>query len=165
MDKQKLQPLKGFRDFLPEEAKKRQHLIEKLRGTFELFGFEPLETPALEYQELLLGKYGEEADKLVYTFKDKGDRDVALRYDQTVPTARVLATYQQNLPIPWRRYQIQPVWRAEKPQKGRFREFTHCDADIYGTTSPLSDAEIIALTNQAFIDLGFYNFKIFIKII
>jgi histidyl-tRNA synthetase len=163
MDKQKLQPPKGFRDFLPKEAKKRQYLTEKLKDTFVLFGFEPLETPAIEYQEILLGKYGDEADKLVYTFEDNGGRKVALRYDQTVPTARVLSTYQENLPMPYRRFQIQPVWRAEKPQKGRFREFLQCDADIYGSESPLADAEIIALTNMVYSALGFENFKIFIN--
>src|SRR3989337_2979293 len=103
----KLQTLRGFRDFLPEEAEKRQSTLNIIKKTFELFGFEPIETPALEYQEVLLGKYGEEADKLVYKFKDLGGRDVALRYDQTVPTARVLAMYNQQLPTPFRRYQIQ----------------------------------------------------------
>ncbi|MBU0569383.1 histidine--tRNA ligase [Patescibacteria group bacterium] len=163
MNKQKLQPLKGFRDFLPEEASKRQYLINKFRETFELFGFEPLETPALEYKELLLGKYGAEADKLVYTFKDKGGRDVALRYDQTVPTSRILATYNQKLPMPWRRYQIQNVWRAEKPQGGRFREFMQCDIDIYGTTSPLSDAELLACASTLLKKIGFKKFKIIIN--
>ena len=163
MNKQLLQPLKGFRDFLPKEAKKRQYLIKKLTNVFELFGFEPLETPALEYKEVLTGHYGSEDDKLVYSFKDLGDREVALRYDQTVPTARVLGMYHNSLPIPWRRYQIQPVWRAEKPQSGRYREFTQCDADIYGSYSTLSDAEIISLANQIFIALGFKNFKIFIN--
>jgi histidyl-tRNA synthetase len=163
MNKQKLQPLKGFRDFLPEEAKKRQYVINSLRKTFELFGFEPLETPALEYQELLLGKTGEEGNKLIYTFKDKGGRDVALRYDQTVPTARILAMYHQTLPMPWRRYQVQPVWRAENPQRGRFREFLHCDADIYGSPSPLADAEIIVLSQEIFKKLGFSKFIIFLN--
>lgn len=163
MDKQKLQPPKGFRDFLPEEVKKRQFLIEILKDSFTLFGFEPLETPAIEYQEILLGKSGNEADKLVFTFEDKGGRRVGLRYDQTIPTARVLSTYQENLPMPYRRYQIQPVWRADKPQKGRFREFLQCDADIYGSQSPLADAEIIALTNNVYKKLGFKNFKIFIN--
>lgn len=134
-----------------------------IKNTFELFGFEPLETPALEYQEVLLGKYGTEADKLVYKFKDLGGRAVALRYDQTVPTARVLAQYYNRLPMPFRRYQIQPVWRAEKPQKGRFREIMQCDADIFGSASPLADAEIIALANSVFKNLGFKNFKIFIN--
>src|SRR3989344_3520780 len=163
MDKQQLQPVKGFRDFLPKEAKKRSFLKDKFRETFELFGFEPLETPAIEYQELLLGKYGAEADKLVFKFEDEGGRKVALRYDQTVPTARILAMYQQNLPMPWRRYQIQTAWRAEKPQKGRFREFTQCDADIFGTTSLLSDAELLAQGSSLLKGLGFKTFKILIN--
>jgi histidyl-tRNA synthetase len=163
MDKQKLQTLKGFRDFLPEEAKKRNYTLGIIRKTFKLFGFEPLETPALEYQEVLLGKYGEEADRLVYTFKDKGGRDVALRYDQTVPSARVLAMYQQKLPMPWRRYQIQNTWRAEKPQKGRFREFTQCDIDIFGTLSPLSDAELLTVGSALLKELGFKKYKIIIN--
>ncbi len=163
MDKTKLQTLKGFRDFLPKEAKKRKYLTDKLVTIFEMFGFEPLETPALEYEELLLGKYGDEGDKLMYRFQDNGGRNVALRYDQTVPTARILATYQQNLPMPFRRYQIQNAWRADKPQSGRYREFLQCDADIYGTSSPLADAEIIALTNFIYKSLGFANYKIYIN--
>lgn len=163
MDKPLLQTLKGFRDFLPEDARKRQYTIEKIKNTFESFGFDPLETPAMEYEEILLGKYGPEADKLVYRFTDLGNRKVALRYDQTVPTARVLAMYNQKLPMPWRRYQIQPVWRAENPQAGRFREFLQCDADIYGGVSPLSDSEIIALSDALFVNLGFQNFKIYIN--
>src|SRR3990170_3119988 len=142
----KAQTLKGFRNFLPAEARKRQYVINKLKGVFESFGFEPLETPALEYEEILLGKYGDEGDKLMYRFTDNGGRKVALRYDQTVPLARVVAQYQQ-LPIPFKRYQIQPVWRAENTQKGRYREFIQCDADIIGSSSPLADAEIIAVTD------------------
>jgi len=163
MDNNLLQPLKGFRDFLPEDARKRNFAIENIKSTFELFGFEPLETPALEYESLLLGKYGDEADKLIYKFEDEGGRRIALRYDQTVPTARILASYKQQLPIPWKRYQIQPVWRAEKPQRGRFREFFQCDADIYGTTSPMADAETVALANALFENLGFADFKIYIN--
>lgn len=163
MIKQNLQTLKGFRDFLPKEAKKRQFLKNKFRETFELFGFVPLETPTLEYEELLLGKYGDEADKLVFKFTDEGGRKVAMRYDQTVPTARILAMYQHNLPMPWRRYQIQEAYRSENPQKGRFREFTQCDADIFGTTSPLSDAEVLSCGNTLLTRLGFKNFKILIN--
>ena len=163
MGKAKLQTLKGFRDFLPEEAKNRQYAIDIIQESFESFGFEPLETPALEYQEVLLDKYGQEADRLVYKFQDLGGRKVALRYDQTVPTARIIAMYHNSLPMPWRRYQIQPVWRAEKPQKGRFREFLQCDADIFGTTSLLADGEIIAMTNTAFQRLGFEKIKVLIN--
>lgn len=163
IDKNKLQTLKGFRDFLPGDAKKRDYLRNILRKTFETHGFDPIETPALEYKEVLLGKYGDEADKLVYTFRDKGDREVALRYDQTVPSARLLAMYSQQLPMPWRRYQMQHVWRSENPQKGRFREFLQSDADIYGSSSPLADAEVIALSNDIYERIGFTDFTIFIN--
>lgn len=157
MTKQQIQTLKGFRDFLPAEKRARNFVMQKVTETFENFGFQPLETPTLEYASLLLGKYGEEADKLVYNFEDRGGRRVGLRYDQTVPSARVLAQYQGKLPKYFRRYQIQNVFRAEKPQKGRFREFTQCDIDIFGTTSPLADAEIMACTYQAFKNVGFTN--------
>ncbi|MCL5970708.1 MAG: ATP phosphoribosyltransferase regulatory subunit [Patescibacteria group bacterium] len=119
----KAQTLKGFRDFLPLEAKKRQYVINTLKEVFELYGFEPLETPALEYEAILTGKYGDEGEKLMYKFEDLGKRKVALRYDQTVPLARVASQYQNNLILPFKRYQIQNVWRAENTQKGRFREF------------------------------------------
>ena len=154
MQKQNLQTLKGFRDFLPPEKRQRDLVADKIKRTFERFGFEPLETPTLEYAELLLGKYGDEADKLVYSFADRGDRQVALRYDQTVPTARVLAQYQNELGKGFRRYQIQNVFRADKPQKGRYREFTQCDADIFGSTSTLADAEILAVYSSIYQDLG-----------
>ena len=157
------QTLKGFRDFLPQEAKKRQYVIDKLKRVFELYGFEPMETPTLEYEELLMGKYGEEADKLVYRFEDKGKRRVAMRYDQTVPLARFVAQYQSQLSSPFKRYAIQPVWRADKPQKGRYREFIMCDIDIVGTTSVLADAEIIALVAQAYKELGFIKAKILVN--
>ena len=149
------QTLKGFRDFLPEEKTLRDAVLERVLETFKLYGFQPLETPTLEYASLLLGKYGDEADKLVYTFTDNGDRRVGLRYDQTVPTARVLAQYKDQLPTYFRRYQVQNVFRADKPQKGRYREFTQCDIDIFGSTSPLSDAEIIACTYASFSNIGF----------
>ncbi|KKR30237.1 MAG: Histidyl-tRNA synthetase [Candidatus Woesebacteria bacterium GW2011_GWA1_39_8] len=163
MDKTYLQPLKGFRDFLPAEANNRQYLIDRLRRTFSLFGFEPLETPALEYEELLLGKYGDQADKLVYKFEDLGGRKVALRYDQTVPTSRILAMYNQKLPMPWRRFQIQPVWRAENTQAGRYREFLQCDADIYGSSSVVADTEILTLADTIYQDLGFKDFTIYVN--
>lgn len=159
----KAQTLKGFRDFLPSEERKRQYVINKLKEVFESFGFEPLETPALEYEEILLGKYGEEGDKLMYRFTDNGGRKVALRYDQTVPLARVVSQYGNQLPMPFKRYQIQPVWRAENPQKGRFREFLQCDIDTVGSSSPLSDAEIIACTIKSLEALGFKNFKVLVN--
>ena len=155
--------LKGFRDFLPTEARKRQYVIDVLKTVFESFGFEPLETPALEYEELLIGKYGEEGDKLMYRFEDNGQRKVAMRYDQTVPLARVVTQHQNELPLPFKRYQIQPVWRAENTQKGRYREFLQCDADIVGGTSSLSDAEIVALAAKTIETLGILNYKIYIN--
>lgn len=151
----KTQTLKGFRDFLPQEKRKRDYVTKKIVEIFKRFAFEPLETPTLEYATLLLGKYGIESDKLVYTFEDKGKRAVGLRYDQTVPSARVLAQYQQTLPNPFRRYQIQNVFRAEKQQKGRYREFTQCDIDIFGSKDPLSDAEIVACTYSVYKNIGF----------
>lgn len=151
----KPQTPKGFRDFLPTQARARQFVVGKVREVFELFGFEPLETPTIEYASVILGKYGEEADKLVFRFTDRGQRELALRYDQTVPTARVLAQYQNQLPRFFRRYQIQNVFRADKPQKGRFREFTQCDIDIFGSTSAVADAEIVACTYFAFRNVGY----------
>jgi len=158
-----IQTLKGFRDFLPAEMRKRQYVIASLRKVFESFGFEPLETPALEYEEVLLGKYGDEGDKLMYRFTDNGERRVALRYDQTVPLARVVSQYQNQLPIPFKRYQIQPVWRAENTQKGRFREFLQCDIDTVGLNTAYSDAEILAVVYHSLLSLKFTKFKILIN--
>ncbi len=152
-----VQTLKGFRDFLPEEKRKRDYVIAKMKAVYERFGFEPIETPTLEYAELLLGKYGNEADKLVYNFKDRGDRDIALRYDQTVPTARILYQYQSELPRYFRRYQIQNVFRADKPQKGRYREFMQSDCDIFASTSPVADAEVLAVFYAVYFELGLKN--------
>jgi histidyl-tRNA synthetase len=149
-----MQTLKGFRDFLPQEARKRQYVIDIFKKVFESFGFEPLETPALEYEELLIGKYGQEGDKLMYRFEDQGKRRVAMRYDQTVPTARVVAQYQNILPMPFKRYQMQNVWRADNTQKGRYREFMQCDADTIGSFSPLADAEMLAMVYDTYEKLG-----------
>lgn len=157
---QELQSLKGFRDLLPAEKRARDFVAGKMREVFENFGFSPLETPTLEYASVLLGKYGEEADQLVYTFEDRGGRQIGLRYDQTVPTARMLAQYQGKLPQYFRRYQIQNVFRADKPQKGRYREFTQCDIDVFGSTSPLADAEILACAYQAFRNVGFEEIEL-----
>lgn len=158
-----VQTLKGFRDFLPAESRKRQYVISILKDVFESYGFEPLETPALEYEEILAGKYGEEGDKLMYRFEDNGGRRVALRYDQTVPLSRVVAQYQNDLPFPFKRFQIQPVWRAENTQRGRFREFLQCDIDTVGTSSPFADAEILAIISDSYEALGFKDFKILIN--
>lgn len=160
MSNKNIQTLKGFRDFLPEEKRARDFIESKIIETFENFGFEPLETPTLEYASLLLGKYGDEADKLVYSFKDKGNRSVALRYDQTVPSARVLSQYQGKLPKYFRRYQIQNVFRADKPQKGRYREFTQCDIDIFGSKSNIADSEILACSYFAYKNIGFKDIKL-----
>ncbi|MCA9369369.1 histidine--tRNA ligase [Candidatus Woesebacteria bacterium] len=157
---QQVQNLKGFRDFLPEEKRVRDYVADQIKIVFSFYGFEPLETPTLEYASLLLGKYGDEADKLVYNFEDRGGRQVALRYDQTVPTSRVLAQYQNELPKFFRRYQIQNVFRADKPQKGRFREFTQCDCDIFETSSPLADAELLAVYYAVYQRLGLSSLEL-----
>lgn len=139
---------------MPKDAIKRQYAIHIIRKTFELYGFEPLETPALEYLETFSGNIGED-EKLFFKFEDQGGRKVALRYDQTVPTCRVIAQYPEEIKLPFKRYQIQTVWRSEKPQKGRFREFLQCDADIFGVDNRTADAETVALTIQIFKNLGF----------
>lgn len=154
MDKSFIQPLKGFRDFLPGEAKARQEILNNIRSTFERYGFLPMETPALEYKEILAGKYGDEGEKLMYAFKDRGGRDVAMRYDLTVPLSRFIANYGNELPMPFKRYQIAPVWRADNPQKGRFREFTQCDVDVVGSDSIFADAEVIACFDAALRSFG-----------
>lgn len=154
-----MQTLKGFRDFLPEKMAIRTEVVKRLRTVFEKYGFAELQTPSLEYAEVLLGKYGSEAEKLMYLFQDPGGRDVGLRYDLTVPLARVMSST-PNLPLPFKRYQIQPAWRAENPQKGRYREFYQCDIDTVGSSSPLADAEIISIINDSLKALEFNNFKI-----
>jgi histidyl-tRNA synthetase len=152
--------LKGFRDYLPKEQIARSRMIEIIKKNFELFGFEPLETPALEYEDVLSGKYGDEGEKLMYRFKDQGERDVALRYDLTIPLARVVAQYSNELPKPFKRYQVSAVWRAENTQKGRYREFYQCDADVVGTEVGVPDAECIALIEKVLFDLGIKKFKV-----
>jgi histidyl-tRNA synthetase len=145
--------LKGFRDYLPEVERLRRRMLETIAKSFESFGFGPLMTPALEYAEVLLGKYGAEGDKLLYRFTDNGQRDVAMRYDLTVPLARIVAQYGELL-RPFKRYQIAPVWRAEKPGKGRFREFVQCDVDIVGEPSVRADAECMLAGLAALEALG-----------
>jgi histidyl-tRNA synthetase len=153
----KLTAPKGFKDYLPPEALVRREVIGKITSTFKKFGFEPLETPTLEYEETLTGKYGEE-EKLIYKFETPGGDKVALKYDQTVPLARVVAQYgpngAQKLPMPFKRYQIQSAYRGENTQKGRYREFTQCDADVIGVSNPLTDAEILALATEIYKNLG-----------
>lgn len=148
------QTLKGFRDYLPETMAPRQQMLRTIEDCFSRHGFQPLQTPALEYLETLMGKYGDEGDKLLYKFTDHGGREVALRYDLTVPLARVVAQHRNDLVLPFRRYHIAPVWRAEKPQRGRFREFMQCDADICGVDSPMADAEVLVTGLQTLRALG-----------
>ena len=154
-----LKPLKGTRDFLPEEMIIRQKILEKVKNTFELFGFQPLETPALESWEILSAKGagGEEILKETYNFEDLGKRRVGLRYDLTVPLARVVAS-NPNLPLPFKRYQIQNVWRYGDVSKGRLREFLQADIDIVGSGSMLADTEVIACAVFCLNSLGFKDF-------
>ena len=153
--KKRLSVVKGTRDHLPAAAIQREKMLDSLRTVFRRYGFDPLETPALENWETLSGKYGEDAERLIYRFTDRGGRDIGLRYDLTVPLARVVASNPQ-LPKPFKRYQIQPVWRADKPQRGRFREFLQCDWDIVGSSSPAADAETIAVLHDCLdaLDIG-----------
>jgi histidyl-tRNA synthetase len=151
---------KGTRDFLPEEMIKRLRIVELVKSAFVRYGFLPVETPAMEYLDILVGKYGEEGDKLIYPLAYKDGKELALRYDQTVPLSRLIAMYHGKMTFPFKRYQIQPVWRADRPQKGRFREFYQLDADSIGAANYLADAEIVALTNDIFSTLGFPGFTI-----
>jgi len=146
--------LKGFRDFLPQTEIIRRDLTENIEATFRSFGFVPIDTPAIEYSEILLGKGGGETEKQIYRFKDNGDRDVALRFDLTVPFARFVALHKNELVFPFKRYHIGKVWRGENTQRGRYREFTQCDFDIIGSDSAQSDFEILFLIRTALLNLG-----------
>jgi histidyl-tRNA synthetase len=148
---------KGTRDFLPQAMIPREDLLAVIKESFVRYGFAPLQTPAFEYLDVLTGKSGGEADKLIYRLDYKGGRELALHYDLTVPLARVVAQYPNEIVLPFKRYQIQPVWRADRPQlrQGRFREFVQCDVDIVGVAEALADAEIIALTADILGRLGF----------
>lgn len=147
-------PMSGFRDMLADQMIPRQAMLSTIQEVYEGYGFTPLKTPALERLSTLTGKYGEEGDQLMYSFQDNGGRDVALRYDQTVPLARVVAQHSTRLPMPYKRYAVGEVWRGDSPQAGRYREFTQFDADTVGTTSAMSDAEIIAMMSDAMTALG-----------
>jgi len=172
----------GTRDFGPEVMRKRDFILDTIRTVFKKYGFEPLETPALENLSMLTGKYGDEGDKLLYKirsnkeivneipedkaqginslFPDRwipGKSKLGLRYDLTVPFARFVVQHRNDITFPFRRYQIQPVWRADRPQKGRFREFTQCDADCIGTNSLLNEADLVKIYNEAFVNLGLSN--------
>ena len=169
-------PPSGMRDYLPETVAKRRYVVAKIESVFQHYGFLPLETPAIENLTTLLGKYGEEGDQLLFRLLHRGDKlsralekespeagdlaELGLRYDLTVPLARVVAQYGNSLPRFFKRYQIQPVWRADRPAKGRFREFYQCDVDLTGTTSLLAEAEVMNAVSDALLDLGFTNFTI-----
>jgi histidyl-tRNA synthetase len=155
-----------MRDFLPEDVRRREYVIGIIKRVYERYGFEPLETPAVENLETLLGKYGDEGNQLIFKILKRGERektgeaDLALRYDLTVPLARVVAQHQAKLPRLFKRYQIQPVWRADRPARGRFREFFQCDVDSLGSTSPVIEAELCAAVADAMTELGFAEFQI-----
>ncbi len=158
------QPARGMRDFLPEDVRRREYVVGIIRNVYDRYGFEPLETPAAENIETLIGKYGDEGNKLIFKILKRGEHeasgqaDLALRYDLTVPLARVVAEYQSKLPRLFKRYQIQPVWRADRPARGRFREFYQCDIDSVGSTSPVVEAEQIAAVSAILTELGFDDF-------
>src|SRR5881296_2718406 len=166
MPSAKTQPARGMRDFLPADVRKREYVIGVIKSVYERYGFEPLETPAVENIETLMGKYGEEGNQLIFKILKRGEHektdeaDLALRYDLTVPLARVVAQYQNELPKFFKRYQIQPVWRADRPARGRFREFYQCDVDVLGSRSMIVEAEICAAASDVLKKLGFNDFSI-----
>ncbi len=169
-------PPSGMRDYLPETVAQRRYVVTKIESVFQRYGFLSLETPAIENLTTLLGKYGEEGDQLLFRLLHRGDKlsralekesteagdlaELGLRYDLTVPLARIVAQYGNRLPRFFKRYQIQPVWRADRPAKGRFREFYQCDVDLTGTTSLLAETEVMNAVSNALLDLGFSNFSI-----
>ena len=159
-------PARGMRDFLPDDVRRRQYVIGVIADVYQSYGFEPLETPAVENIETLIGKYGEEGDQLIFKILKRGEdgetgeADLALRYDLTVPLARVVAEHRAQLPKFFKRYQIQPVWRADRPQKGRFREFYQCDVDAIGSTSMMVEAELLRGGADVLARLGFTDFTI-----
>lgn len=155
---------KGMRDFLPQEVIRREYVIGVITEVFQTFGFEPIYTPTLELLDTLLGKGGEEADKLIFHAQHPGGKEMlGLRYDLTVPLARYVAMHEHDLTFPFRRYHIAPVWRGDRPQKGRYREFYQCDVDIVGVASMAADAEIISLLITALGRLGFADFTVHIN--
>jgi len=160
------EPARGMRDFLPGDVRRREYVIGVIKRVYERYGFEPLETPAVENIDTLMGKYGEEGNQLIFKILKRGEHeasgqaDLALRYDLTVPLARVIAHHQSKLPRIFKRYQIQPVWRADRPARGRFREFYQCDVDFLGSTSPVVEAELCAAVSEALTELGFSDFVI-----
>src|SRR5215211_8207467 len=162
MSPPRIQPrtLKGFRDYLPQKMLPRERIMDTARRVFRSYGFSPIDTPALEYLEILLGKGGAETDKQLYRFQDHGGRDVGLRFDLTVPLARFAAQHIGELGTPFKRYHIASVWRGENTQRGRFREFMQCDFDTIGTKSSAADAEIILVVRQLLTEIGFTKFTV-----
>jgi histidyl-tRNA synthetase len=161
-----VQPARGMRDFLPLDVLRRKYVIDIVEKTYRRYGFEPLETPAVEKLETLMGKYGEEGNQLIFKIlrrgvhEGSGEADLALRYDLTVPLARVVACYADQLPKFFKRYQIQPVWRADRPARGRFREFYQCDIDALGSISTIVETELCAAATEVLKQLGFRDFAI-----
>jgi histidyl-tRNA synthetase len=155
--------LKGFRDFLPEQMIPKEELLEKARRVYRSYGYAPIDTPALEYAEILLGKGGDESDKQLYRFTDQGGRDVALRFDLTVPFARLAAQHIGKLGTPFKRYHMGPVWRGESPQHGRFREFWQCDFDTIGSTANAADIEVVLVIHDLLEALGLERFCIHVN--
>src|SRR6201987_4988528 len=159
-------PPSGTRDFLAADVERREHAFAFLRCVFPRSGLEPLQTPAFERLDVLLGKYGDDADKLVFKILRRGEHeasgeaDLALRYDHTVPLARVAAAYGSRLPSPYKRYALGPVWRAERPGKDRYREFVQCDLDTLGSASPLADAEVLCAHHDAVGGLGIGELRV-----
>ncbi|HYK68015.1 MAG TPA: histidine--tRNA ligase, partial [Streptosporangiaceae bacterium] len=162
-------PPSGTRDFLAADVERREHAFAVIKSVFASYGFEPLQTPAFERLDVLMGKYGDEGDKLIFKILRRGEHeasgeaDLALRYDMTVPLARVVAAYGSQLPTPYKRYVSGPVWRADRPGKGRFRELAQFDVDIVGSTSPLADAEVICAAADALDALGIPGFTILVN--
>ena len=169
MASQQFDPPSGTRDFLAGDLRVREHVFAAIREVFQRYGFEPLQTPAFERLETLTGRYGDEGDKLIFKIlrrgehEASGDADLALRYDMTVPLARVVAAYGSQLPMPYKRFVMGPVWRADRPGRGRFREFTQCDLDIVGSTSPLADAEVVCAIADALAAVGIGDYTILIN--
>jgi histidyl-tRNA synthetase len=169
MASQQFEPPSGTRDFLAGDLRVREHVFAAIREVFERYGFEPLQTPAFERLETLTGRYGDEGDKLIFKIlrrgehEASGDADLALRYDMTVPLARVVAAYGSQLPVPYKRFVMGPVWRADRPGRGRFREFAQCDLDIVGSTSPLADAEVVCAIADALSAVGVGDYTILVN--
>ncbi len=159
IDKEKMQPPRGMRDFMPAEMRKRQFVLTTINQVFEEYGYQPFESPAIEHWEVLAAKGGEEIEKQIYKFKDKGDRDVGLRFDLTVPISRVVAS-NPTLQKPFKRYCTSRVWRYERPQTGRYREFWQADIDIFGIAEGIAEVELISAAINALKQLGFANFTV-----